>query len=244
MRVCTCITKRKSREFGILIQFEMVFADSRFEHEEKTSVSGRIGTMIARYRQEVFNVVLAQLLQERGIVSAPENILQAGQQRERRMPDIIVNFSGLRTAIEGEVDDNPNAKEDAANSAQQRVEEGIAHIGIAVVYPSDLRKVEWSKLKKTLAKSALQISIITESGKAQYVIGGVPYLENALRRTFDQLVKEDVVATAVAAIEAGIKDFSQVILRQKGAIGRIAESLEIHAAPSQQMSENDDENDG
>ena len=64
------------------------------------------------------------------------------------MPDIIVNFSGLRTAIEGEVDDNPKAKDDAAKSAQSRVEDGIAHIGVAVVYPRELRKVDWGRLKR------------------------------------------------------------------------------------------------
>jgi len=52
-------------------------------------------------RQEVLNVLLAQLLQERGLVSAPEQI-QRSQGRGRRMPDVLVDFQGLRLAIEGE----------------------------------------------------------------------------------------------------------------------------------------------
>ncbi len=45
------------------------------------------------YRQEVFNVLLAQLLQERVVVSAPEKIVHVKGQG-RKMPDVIVNFCG------------------------------------------------------------------------------------------------------------------------------------------------------
>ena len=64
--------------------------------------------------------------------------------------------------------------------------------------------------------------------------GDLRYLENALRRTFDQLVKEDVVANAVAIIETGIEDFSKATRGQKGVVARIADSLEIRAAPSKE----------
>jgi hypothetical protein len=30
------------------------------------------------YRQEVFNVVLAQILQERGVISVPEKVIKTG----------------------------------------------------------------------------------------------------------------------------------------------------------------------
>ena len=46
------------------------------------------------YRQEVFNVLLAQLLQERGVISAPESIVRSGPEQARRMPDVIVSFHG------------------------------------------------------------------------------------------------------------------------------------------------------
>ncbi len=65
--------------------------------------------MTDSYRQEVFNVLLAQLLQERGVIAAPENILKAGPERRRKMPDVIVHYQGLRLIIEGEVSDQPGA---------------------------------------------------------------------------------------------------------------------------------------
>ncbi len=82
-------------------------------------------------------MLLAQVLQARGVVSAPEQILRVKGQG-RRMPDVIVNFNGLRAAIEGEIGYRPNAGRLALQSARQRVEHGIAHIGVAVVYPASL----------------------------------------------------------------------------------------------------------
>lgn len=91
--------------------------------------------MSSSQRQEVFNVILAQLLQERGAVVAPESILYTGTQRTRQMPDVIVNFQGLRTAIEGEVE-APDAQKKALDSATRWVETGVAHIGVGVSQPA------------------------------------------------------------------------------------------------------------
>ena len=66
----------------------------------------------ADYRQEVLNVILAQLLQDRGIVSVPEGIIKSIDNR-RRMPDVLVDFLGLRMMIEGEVSDQRDAEEQA-----------------------------------------------------------------------------------------------------------------------------------
>lgn len=52
-------------------------------------------------KQEVINVVLAQLLTERGLMASPEAILRGAT------VDVLVSFRGLQLAIEGEVDDQP-----------------------------------------------------------------------------------------------------------------------------------------
>ena len=90
-------------------------------------------------RQEVLNVLLAQLLQERGLEFAPEQIIK-DPSGFRRMPDVIVDFQGLRLAIEGEFA-SPTARDRASKSANQRVEDGIAHMGMALVYPPALREM-------------------------------------------------------------------------------------------------------
>jgi hypothetical protein len=76
--------------------------------------------MESGFREEVFNVILAQILEEHGVISAPERIIKARPGRTRRMPDVLVYFRGLRLIIEGKVEDAANAEESALNAARQR----------------------------------------------------------------------------------------------------------------------------
>jgi hypothetical protein len=156
------------------------------------------------------------------------------------MPDVIVNFQGLRTIIEGEVDDQPNARDKALASVGKRVEDGIAHIGVAVIYPAHLRKVVFTALKTSLSDCDLQIAIVTESEKTDFIRGDVNYLENALRRTFENLVKEDVVANAVTALEAGIERFASVLSIRAGDVGRVAEALGIRELEENPSGDNEE----
>ena len=183
------------------------------------------------YRQEVLNVLLAQLLQERGLITAPESIIKLPVQKKRRMPDVIVNFNGLRTIIEGEISDHPNAENCALESARNRVEEAIAHISLAIIYPAYLRKVDFNQLKFELSKSELKIAIVTESEVSGFDKGNVNYLESTLRHAFEQLVKEDIVGKAVAFLDEGINIFANLIELKDGVIGRMAKTLGIHELP-------------
>ena len=195
------------------------------------------------YRQEVFNVLLAQLLQERGVISAPEGVIKATLSRARSMPDVIVHFYGLRTAIEGEVSDQPNAEGNAVRSARKRVLDGIAHIGIAVIYPESLRKLGFAALKSKIVDAKLQIAVITEAGETGFTEGNVDYLEQALKAAYDQLVKEDVVAQAVALLNEGIEAFIGAVMHKPGIVGRMAKSLGIRDVPESHVSPSGGEQD-
>jgi len=181
--------------------------------------------MPQRYRQEVLNVILAQLLQERGVVSAPESIKNTKD--GRKMPDVIVRYNGLRLAIEGEVDDNASAKEDAISSAEGRVVDGIAHIGLSVVYPPKLRKYSFEKVKGKMEESELEISIVSEVGKTKYVSGDIDLLESNLRQLYDQLVREEIVRQAVENINEGINSFAKEVSGNDGVVERLADVLGI-----------------
>jgi hypothetical protein len=198
--------------------------------------------MIHNYRQEVLNVLLAQLLQERGIVSAPEDVLKTSPRDTRKMPDVMVDFFGLRTAIEGEVDDQADAAPKALASAQKRVEQGIVHIAVAVVYPASVRKHPFARLKEELAKAELKIAVVTESGAKGFDQGNVDRLGEFLRRAFGELVQEDVVAQAVEELKQGIEKFVAVTERDTGTIARLAEVLGIQELPiREKKSKEDDE---
>jgi hypothetical protein len=171
-------------------------------------------------RREVFNVVLAQLLQERGAVVAPESIMYSGVERKRQMPEVIVTYQGLRTAIEGEIE-APDAREKAMASATRRVETGIAHIGVGVVYPARLRSVPFPQLKEELEKTQLEMAVTTEAGIVGFTAGDVNHLERILRNTFEQLIREDVVAESVALLDAAVDRFAGNVFYHKGIWGRI-----------------------
>src|SRR3989442_7311671 len=126
-------------------------------------------------RQEVLNVLTAQLLQERGIVAVPESIIPDVHGGSRGMPDVLVDFQGLRLAVEGEFA-APRAMEKARASALRRVTDGIAHVGVALVYPLDLKAApaDISVLRDRLANAELRFTIVTEVEADQLML---PYKE-------------------------------------------------------------------
>jgi hypothetical protein len=179
------------------------------------------------FRQEVINVALARLLQGRGLVTAPEYIFDATLERGRKMVDVLVYYRGLRTAIEGEVADQPQATARALESARRRVEEGIAHIGVAVVYPESLRHVKFGELTERLSACVLQIALVSEAGETGYASGDVGYLATALAGTFERLIREDVVGAAVRILDESVSWFASALALRPGVIGRLMNCLGI-----------------
>jgi len=183
------------------------------------------------FRQEVLNTELARLLSQRGIDASPEDV--QATKKGRRLPDVLFDFAGLRTIIECEVDDQPNAQVKAVKLASERVDDGLAHIGIALIYPAALRDVPFDTLAKKMANATFQIAVVTEAGLGGFVSGTVDDLTNLLRNAFDQLVREDVVQSAIAKLEVGINRFSAVVTPQAGTVKRLAQVLGI---PDAQLS--------
>jgi len=200
-------------------------------------------------RQEVLNVLLAQLLQERGLVAAPEQILRH-RTGETKLPDVLVDFQGLRLIIEAEFAGPAGAKEKAYLKAQQRVEQGIAHIGVAVLYPASLRGLAYEQQKPELARSQMQFAVLTEvsitpfpqlelfevSDKAPWFSGNIEHLIESLGRCYDQLVKDETLTRAVALVESSIEWFISALKAQPGSIGRLAATLGTKGLPPERRS--------
>lgn len=87
-------------------------------------------------RQEVLNTELARLLCQQGLVALPEQRLKQG-----KMPDLLLPFRGFYLVIEAEVDDQLQAQDRAWRKAVERVEQGLAHLALALVYPAALREL-------------------------------------------------------------------------------------------------------
>ncbi len=181
-----------------------------------------------RLRQEVVNVALAELLQERGLAAVPEQIIRAAAGAGPRMPDVIVDFQGLRLAIEGEFASTHGAERAATRKAGERVEQGLAHIGMAVIYPAGLASSPFAELRDRLRPARLRFAIVTELPEPPAVLeGSVEDLAEALGRAYEQLVEEEAVGKAVAVLEAAIEQCATALRLQPATTQRLAEALGI-----------------
>lgn len=186
----------------------------------------------SNYREEVFNVLLALLLHERGVVTAPEQSLKQAIEQRRHVPDVLVVYRGLRTVIEGKVADKAGADEKALEQARDRVNSGIAHIGIALLYPAAIRKApSFGEVQKFIAECSFRIAIFSETGETGWTEGGIDYLADVLRGAFEQLVREDAVTKAVEALNAGLEQFASTVFVSPATLRRSAEILGIRELP-------------
>ncbi len=180
-----------------------------------------------RHRQEVLNVLLAQLLQREGLVADPEVIVSRDGQRS--MPDVLVNLRGLRTAIEGDFSDKPDVHDVLLQQTISRVDTGIAHIGVGVVYPADLRSEQFNLTPKALDRCRVEFALVSESQRrSEFAVGSPHDLAEALRRLHEDLGREDALTRAVAVLHAGIETFVASLDSQEAAVvARFAETLSI-----------------
>jgi len=194
------------------------------------------------YREEVFNVLLALLLHERGVISAPEQSFRQALQERRHVPDVLVVYRGLRTVIEGKVADKSDAAEKALVQARDRVSSGVAHVGIALLYPAAIRKIpSFSELQGFLSSCTFKVAVCTETGETGWTEGGVNYLADVLRGTFEQLVREDAVVKAVDVLNAGIEEFARLVFTSPATVDRAAEILGIREVPKRSRKKSTDE---
>ena len=77
------------------------------------------------FREEVLNVALAELLEQRGLLSVPETIRKSIARKTKDLPDILVgDLLGLRIVIEGRFDNGKNSRESLLKDSKERVENG------------------------------------------------------------------------------------------------------------------------
>jgi hypothetical protein len=177
-----------------------------------------------RHREEVLNVILATCLSSRGIDADPETILRRGQTR----PDVIALFRGLRCAIEGKVADTAQSKVAVVTDAKGRIDQGIAHLAIAVVYPADLRSAPFPLLQAQMNAVELEFAVLTDPDEREtWHIGGVNQIVAELRRAHDVIVRDDVLQQSVNTLNIGLAEVASALLDNKGACDRLISVLGI-----------------
>jgi hypothetical protein len=200
------------------------------------------------FREEVHNVLLAELLEQRGLLSLPETIRRAIAGRQRRLPDVMVaDLRGSRIVVEGRLSGG-RAKDSLLIDARARVEEGIAPICLAVLYPRSLREsANLGTLRRELARADLQVRVISESSDGEWVAARVDDLSEIIRASYELLVTENVVLVSVGDLEFAIDAASEAIAAVPAAPNRLRALLGIPedtappAIPDEGADEDDDE---
>jgi hypothetical protein len=173
-------------------------------------------------REEVLNVQLAMVLASQGLVTLPEPRLSDA------LPDVLVIFNGLRLCLEGKVADQKQAEHLVWRKARERVDRGIAHLAVALLYPPELRHVAPPQLPDALKRSRLRFSVCEPfTERAQWQEGDLSVLTATLQLAYQRLASEDEVTKAVDILRDGVAELSQEFLSAGVSAERVAEPLGI-----------------
>ncbi|HZE59641.1 MAG TPA: hypothetical protein VE085_03720 [Burkholderiales bacterium] len=166
--------------------------------------------MAENQREEVLNVVLAEQLAARGIDAAPETVQKRANGKGRGLPDVLIEYRGMRIVIEGKFESSAQATETVADQAKERISSGIAQIALAVQYPAALRSTAFSRLPEQIEASTLRYSVFSEVDNGEWHEGGVSAVLDEIRRAHERMCNEDVVQQAAESIRGCLDGVSRL----------------------------------
>lgn len=176
---------------------------------------------MTRHREEAINTQLAVLLSRYGVRADAEQIVTKGA----NLPDVMISVRGLRVTIEGKFEDHQNAANVVFEQAKQRVDRGIAHVAVAVVYPKSLRSVPTASLEEKLKEAMLRFRIHSEAGDTEWYEGTPSALLDSLRRAQEVLAHDDVVSAAALSLSQRLDGVAFLWIGNAGACDRLSTLL-------------------
>jgi len=164
-----------------------------------------------RYRQEVVNVKIAELLRKAGFKEVVAEVITKGN-----LPDVMINVSGVRVVLEGwfEKSVSPNVLKD---KCRKRIEDNICDLAIGIFYPDSLREAKnEDELINKIKQSEFEAFIFYPSSKGvvDQALGKVSFeqLAENINYLYSQVVKTDLLREKIIEIERAIQDFSNILL--------------------------------
>ncbi len=150
-----------------------------------------------RFREEVLNITLAQILCSYGLAANPEIITQ------RKLPDVKIVVGGLKIILEGK---NATQTVQLEKQAKARLTSGLADISIAINYPEGINEAEnLDKLKVNLSNIGYDGIIYHwgADGIKQIPITNatVQDLVEILNRVYTLYTKNDLLITKIQEID-------------------------------------------
>jgi hypothetical protein len=171
-------------------------------------------------REENLNVVLADLLAERGLKALGEVILKKGGKRPE--PDVLLVINGVRIVIEGK---KPGFWDELVKQCQERLDNNVCDLCVMVEYANiDLAsKLTLSQVdvKNSLLKGKFNVGLMsyvhraglsrwmqTLSKPEEYKDIDFDELLTYLMSAYGQVVREDIIEPVRARMEETLREFS------------------------------------
>lgn len=188
-------------------------------------------------REEALNVLLAELLAERGLKALGEVLLKKGR------PDVLLDVNGVRIIIEAK---KPGKKDELRRNCVARLDKGMCDICVMVEYTTlNITSISptMSDLKEALLKGKYNVGFMTyihRIGLEKWVKNFKPKVKSEfytsidfqefvtyLMSVYEYTVEEDIVTPVVEKLKYVVDGFSRAVLSYGLDINRLKEVLEL-----------------
>jgi hypothetical protein len=178
-------------------------------------------------REDVLNVLLAELLERRGLWSMPDGLRRRTDRDRPPLPGVtLVDLEGVRVVVEGALHDGERVRQRLLERARRRVGEGLSPLCLAVLYPPGLRAAAtFAARRQALTAATLEIRVVSESDDGAWHQTTVPGVVELVRGGYERLIREDGVTHVVAELRAAIGRAARVIADGRGMTERLAGTL-------------------
>jgi hypothetical protein len=190
--------------------------------------------------EENLNVMLAELLADKGLRALGEVILR--KSRGRPEPDVLIDLNGVRIVIEGK---KPGMWNELVRQCEERLDDNVCDLCVMVEYVNfekllnERLSLDQSYIKKFLLKGVYNIgfmSYIARVGLDRWLGLPVKYekYENVgfddllayLMTAYNKVVGEDVIGPVIAEMKKVLDEFAKNTAPMVN-VERLKETLEL-----------------
>jgi hypothetical protein len=171
------------------------------------------------FREENLNVILAELLTERGLKALGEVILR--KKKGRPEPDVLIELNGVRIVIEGK---KPGMWKALVDQCKERLDNNVCDLCVMVEYADvKLKKLVPDQLdiKDALLKGRFNIGFLSYIDRAgldkwlpvapkpeEYADVGFDELLTYLMSAYTRVVREDIIGPVINKMNEVLGEFA------------------------------------
>jgi len=198
-------------------------------------------------REENLNVMLAELLAEKGLKALGEVILR--KRGKRPEPDVLIMLNGVRIVIEGK---RLGMWNELVQQCQDRLDNNVCDICVMVEY-IDIKTGKLSPtqldIKQALLSSKFNVGLLSYIDRIaldrwmqvvakpeQYKDVGFDDLLTYLMSVYSRVVREDIIQPVIKRMDEVLKEFSSNLSTIIN-LERLKESLELRMKEGEESGE-------